>query len=153
MRIALFEPDIPQNTGAILRLGACLGVQVDLIGPLGFVLDDRRLKRARLDYLTAADWRLHESWALFRAAHSGAGRLLLCDAGAGRSYLDCGYRPTDTLLFGPESAAVPQAVRAAADVALAIPMRPAARTLNLATAVAIVTGEALRQTDAFPRAG
>ncbi len=127
MRLALFQPDIPQNAGALIRLGACLGVPVDIIEPCGFVLSDRRLRRAGMDYLGAAEATRHESWAAFRAACAPNG----------------------------ESAGAPDEVHAASAARLVVPMRPGLRSLNVALAAAMVLGEALRQTGGFPgdRAG
>jgi tRNA (cytidine/uridine-2'-O-)-methyltransferase len=149
MRLALFEPDIPQNAGALLRLGACLGVPVDLIEPCGFLLDDRRLKRAGLDYLALAALTRHASWAAFLATRTG-GRLLLLTTRGSTAYHRFAYRPDDTLLLGRESAGAPQAVHAAADARLRIPLRPGLRSLNVALAAAMALGEALRQTEGFP---
>lgn len=147
MRIALYEPDIPQNTGTILRLAACFGLGVDIVGPPGFALEDGRMRRAGMDYLDRVDMRRHADWAAFRAA--AAGRLLLFTTQGDASYLDFAYRAGDTLLFGRESGGVPPAVHEAADARLAIPLRPGLRSLNLAVAVAMATGEALRQSGGF----
>ncbi|HUK60180.1 MAG TPA: tRNA (cytidine(34)-2'-O)-methyltransferase [Stellaceae bacterium] len=145
MRLALYEPDIPQNTGAILRLAACFGVAVDVIGPVGFVLDDRRLKRAGLDYAARAALTSHESWQRFLAVR-GAGRLLLLTTTGPVAYHCFTFRADDTLLLGRESAGAPAEVHALADARLRIPMVAGARSLNVATAAAIVLAEALRQT-------
>ncbi len=151
MRLALFEPDIPQNAGNLLRLGACLGVPVDIIEPCGFVLDDRRLRRAGLDYLEAAEMRRHGSWAAFEAWRRGAGaRLVLLTTRAAPAYTEATFRADDILLVGRESAGVPEAVHASADLSVRIPMRPGMRSINVATAAAMVLGEALRQTRGFP---
>jgi tRNA (cytidine/uridine-2'-O-)-methyltransferase len=149
MRLALFEPDIPQNAGALLRLGACLGVPLDLIEPMGFVLDDRRLKRAGLDYIPRALWVRHPSWQGFLAARH-PGRLLLLTTKAAAPYHAFAFRPDDTLLLGRESAGAPEFVHGAADARLKVPMREGARSLNVALAAAIVLGEALRQTGLLP---
>jgi tRNA (cytidine/uridine-2'-O-)-methyltransferase len=149
MRLALFEPDIPQNTGALIRLGACLGVALDLIEPLGFVLDDRRLKRAGLDYAARAVIARHVSWARYLAAR-GPGRLLLLTTQGDVAYHRFAYRPDDTLLLGRESAGVPEAVHDAADARIRVTLRPPSRSLNVALAAAIVLGEALRQTGTLP---
>ena len=148
MRLALFEPDIPQNTGAMLRLGACLGIAVDIIEPCGFLLSDRRLKRAGMDYLAAAELCRHGSWDAFVARPHG--RLVLLTTRATVPYYRFAFRPDDTLLLGRESAGVPDAVHRAVDARLVIPLRPALRSLNVALAAAIVLGEALRQLEAFP---
>lgn len=152
MRLALYEPDIPQNTGTILRLAACLDLGVDLIEPLGFQLDDKRLKRAGLDYLHDLDLRRHSSWNAFRAALAAAatGRLVLLSAHARTAYTEFAFDPGDVLLLGRESAGVPEAVHAAAEARVAIPMAAGRRSLNVAVAAAMVTGEALRQTNGFP---
>jgi tRNA (cytidine/uridine-2'-O-)-methyltransferase len=145
MRLALFEPDIPQNTGAILRLGACCGVPVDLIEPFGFLWDDRRLKRAGLDYLDSVALARHASWTKFCAAR-GEGRLVLMTTRATTPYHRFAFRADDTLLFGRETSGVPDAVHEAAAARLVIPLRPGLRSLNVALAAAMVLGEALRQT-------
>jgi tRNA (cytidine/uridine-2'-O-)-methyltransferase len=148
MRLALFEPDIPQNTGALLRLGACLGVAVDVIGPCGFALSDARLRRAGMDYLDLAALDRHDSWAAFRAQPRG--RLLLLTTRGDLPYHRFRFRADDTLLLGRESAGVPETVHQAADARLRIPLRAEARSLNMALAAAMVLGEALRQTEQFP---
>jgi tRNA (cytidine/uridine-2'-O-)-methyltransferase len=148
MRLALFEPDIPQNCGTILRLGAALGVAVDIIEPCGFLWSDRRLRRAGMDYLDAVEIRRHESWAAFERQLQGR-LLLLTTKGAG-SFLEFAYAPGDILLLGRESAGVPDAVHAAAEARLRIPLRPGLRSLNVALAASMVLGEALRQTRGFP---
>ncbi|HUZ72746.1 MAG TPA: tRNA (cytidine(34)-2'-O)-methyltransferase [Stellaceae bacterium] len=149
MRLALYEPDIPQNAGAILRLGACLGVAVDIIEPCGFGLDDRRLRRAGLDYAARAALARHASWEDFLAAR-GTGRLILLTTAGDVAYHRFAYRGDDTLLLGRESAGVPAAVHRRADARLRVPLVPAARALNVALAAAIVLGEALRQTGSLP---
>ena len=148
MRLALFEPDIPQNAGAILRLGACLGLPVDIIEPCGFLLDDKRLRRAGMDYLDQVEMTRHDSWAAYDRTRSG--RLLLLTTKGRRRYTDFTFRADDTLLLGRESAGVPEEVHAAAAARLVIPLRPEARSLNVALAAAMVLSEALRQTESFP---
>jgi tRNA (cytidine/uridine-2'-O-)-methyltransferase len=148
MRLALYQPDIPQNAGALLRLGACLGVPVDIIEPCGFVLGDRRLKRAGMDYLAAATLVRHASWETFRAGRRG--RLVLLTTRAPLAYHRFRFLPDDTLLLGRESAGVPDAVHGAAEARLRIPLAAGMRSLNLALAAAMVLGEALRQTERFP---
>ena len=149
MRLALFEPDIPQNTGAILRLAACLEIEAHLIEPAGFPTSDRAFRRAGMDYLDHVNLTRHASWNDFNAWRRGVGaRLLLFTARAERSYLDHYYGPDDILLFGRESAGVPPHVHAAADVRLKIPIKEALRSLNVAVACAMAVGEALRQTGA-----
>ena len=148
MRLALYQPDIPQNAGALLRLGACLGVPVDIIEPCGFLLDDRRLRRAGLDYLARAAMVRHSSWHAYRDAR--AGRLVLLTTAGTRNFTDFAFAAEDNLLVGRESAGVPPEVHAAAQARLAIPMRAGLRSLNVALAAAMVLGEALRQTRQFP---
>ena len=149
MRLALYEPDIPQNAGALLRLGACLGIGVDIIEPAGFVLSDRRLKRAGMDYLELAEFTRHPSWERFCAART-TGRVVLLTTKALLPYHRFAFRADDVLLLGRESAGVPAAVHHAVDARLRIPPRPGARSLTVPLAAAIVLGEALRQTDLFP---
>jgi len=157
MRLALFQPDIPQNCGALIRLTAGLGVGLDIIEPCGFLLDDRRLRRAGLDYHEMARVIRHPSWDAFRAAFQAnggsadsGGRLLLLTTGGDCPYTDFAFRAGDTLLLGRESAGVPAEVHAAADARLVIPLAPGCRSLNVAQAGAMVLGEALRQTRGFP---
>ncbi len=146
-RIALYEPDIPQNTGTILRLAACLGVETHLIEPAGFPTSDRAFRRAGMDYLDKVALVRHPSWDAFSAWRRERDlRLVLFSTQATLSYLDHVYGATDILLFGRESAGVPEAVHAAADVRLGIPMRPGLRSLNVAMTCAMAVGEALRQT-------
>ena len=156
MRLALFEPDIAQNTGALLRLAACLGVSVDLIEPCGFVLSDKRLRRSGMDYLDRVDLTRHSSWAAFTAQRGkDAGkipRLLLLTTRGAVDYTAFAFRADDVLLLGRESAGAPPEVHAAADARLRIPMIPEVRSLNMAMAAAMVLGEALRQTGLFPAA-
>jgi tRNA (cytidine/uridine-2'-O-)-methyltransferase len=157
MRLALYQPDIPQNTGAILRLAACLGVPVDIIEPCGFVWSDSRLRRAGLDYLAHVKVTRHSSWRVFvegRGADGDAGpagRLILLTTRAPLDYADFAYRASDTLIVGRESAGVPEAVHEAADARVKVPMVKGMRSLNIALAAAMVLGEALRQTARFPR--
>lgn len=153
MRIALFQPDIPQNAGTIMRMAACLGICVEMIEPAGFDASDRNLRRAGLDYLQYLRLTRHESWAAFEAWRSisqPSHRLVLLTTHASISYLDLAYRADDILLLGRESAGVPEAVHAAADARIRVPMRQGLRSLNVAVAAAMVTGEALRQTGMFP---
>ncbi|AWK85422.1 tRNA (cytidine(34)-2'-O)-methyltransferase [Azospirillum thermophilum] len=149
MRIVLFEPDIPQNTGTLMRLAAGLGVALDLIEPCGFILDDRRLRRAGMDYIDHLDWIRHQSWSAYRSLpHQG--RLVLLTTRAATRYTDFAFAPDDRILVGRESAGVPDEVHEAADARLLIPMKPPARSLNVAVGAAMVLGEALRQSAAFP---
>ena len=150
MRLALFEPDIPQNAGAMLRLAACLGVAVDVIGPTGFDMTDRKLRRTGLDYLAHVEIVRHESFAHFDAARLlSASRLVLLTTHSTLPYTSFAFRSDDTLLLGRESAGVPDAVHELADARLRIPMRTGLRSLNVAIAAGMVLGEALRQTGGF----
>ena len=150
MRIALYEPDIPQNTGTILRLAACLGVEAHIIEPAGFPSSDRAFRRAGMDYLDQVELRRHSSWAAFENWRRTEGlRLILFTTAATMSYLDQSYRRDDILMFGRESAGAPEAVHAAADARLVIPMRPGLRSINVAMAAAMALGEAMRQTGGF----
>jgi len=151
MRLALYQPDIPQNAGAVLRLAACLGVAADIIGPCGFVWSDRRLRRAGMDYLDLAQLTHHASWAAFIAARSSSGRLVLLTTRAAVAHTDFGFRADDTLLLGRESAGVPDEVHAAAHAGIRVPIVAGARSLNVGTAAAMVLGEALRQCGGYPR--
>ena len=147
MRIALYEPDIPQNTGTILRLCACLGIEAHIIEPAGFPVTDRAFRRAGMDYLDQVALTRHGSFAAFEAwRRERRLSLVLITTRAERNYLDHEYRENQVLLFGRESAGVPDQVQRAADVALRIPMRQDMRSLNVAMAAALVAGEALRQT-------
>lgn len=151
MQIALYQPDIPQNTGTILRLCACLGLAAHIIEPAGFPVSDRHFRRSGMDYLDQVSITRHDSWADFAAWRAANGfRLLLFTTRAARSYLDQRYAASDILLFGRESAGVPDAVARAADERLLIPIRPGMRSLNVAMAAAMAAGEALRQTRPTP---
>jgi tRNA (cytidine/uridine-2'-O-)-methyltransferase len=154
MRLALYQPDIPQNAGSLMRLGACLEVGIDVIEPCGFLLSDRNFRRAGMDYLKSADIRRHASWNKFREgldANPGQ-RLVLLTTRGDMAYTDFAFQASDTLLVGRESAGVPDDVHDAADARLVIPLKPGQRSLNVAQAAAMVLGEALRQTALFPRA-
>jgi tRNA (cytidine/uridine-2'-O-)-methyltransferase len=144
MRLTLYQPDIPQNTGTLLRLAACLGVAVDLIEPCGFVLDDRRLRRAGMDYLEGVDLTRHASWTSYQAA-SPAGRLILLTTRASTIYTGFAFATADRLMVGRESGGVPEPVHDLAAARLRIPMKPGGRSINVACAAAMVLGEALRQ--------
>jgi tRNA (cytidine/uridine-2'-O-)-methyltransferase len=147
MRIALFEPDIPANTGTIIRLAACMNVAVDIIEPCGFPFGDASLKRAGLDYLPRATIARHASWRAFHAQHEG--RLILATTKASKPYTDLPFRNDDTLLFGRESAGVTDEVAAAAAEKVRVPMAAGLRSLNVAVTAAMILGEALRQTGAL----
>jgi tRNA (cytidine/uridine-2'-O-)-methyltransferase len=147
MRIALFQPDIPQNTGTILRLCACLGIEAHIVEPAGFPVSDRAFRRAGMDYLDQVDIVRHESWQDFDQWRRQQGlRLVLFTTEAAIPYLDHRFTERDILMFGRESAGVPKDVHAAADARLVIPLQPGLRSLNVAMAVAMAAGEALRQT-------
>jgi tRNA (cytidine/uridine-2'-O-)-methyltransferase len=148
MRLALFEPDIPQNAGALMRVGACLGVAIDIIEPCGFLFDDARLRRAGMDYLEHARIIRHISWSDFVRATSG--RMILLTTKAETRYIDFRFRPDDVLILGRESAGAPEHVHQSAAVRLRIPMASGLRSLNVALTGAMVLGEALRQTKGFP---
>ncbi|HRK24640.1 MAG TPA: tRNA (cytidine(34)-2'-O)-methyltransferase [Beijerinckiaceae bacterium] len=151
--LALYQPDIPQNTGTIIRMAACLGVPVGIIEPAGFPASDRAFRRAGMDYLDAAEIRRHASFAAFQQWRSAAGaRLLLATTRAADDLYAVRFRPGDVILFGRESLGVPQDVHDAADLRFRIPMRPELRSLNIAVSAAMITGEALRQLGAFPKA-
>jgi tRNA (cytidine/uridine-2'-O-)-methyltransferase len=153
VRLALYQPDIPQNAGSLMRLGACLDVGIDVIEPCGFLLTDRNFRRAGMDYLKSADIRRHASWNEFRAglAANPDQRLVLLTTRGDMAYTDFVFRASDTLMVGRESAGVPDDVHGAADVRLVIPLKPPMRSLNVAQAGAMVLGEALRQTSLFPK--
>ena len=148
MRLALYQPDIPQNFGTMLRLAACLNVGVDIIEPCGFPLDDKRIKRAGMDYLAAIDFSRHKSWDEFLSLKSG--RVILMSTKSSTSLLRFEFRASDILLLGRESAGVPETVHAECDKRLLIPMAKGKRSLNVAVAAAIALGEGLRQTNGFP---
>ncbi len=152
MRVALYQPDIPQNTGTILRLAACLDVAAGIIEPAGFDLSSRALKRAALDYL---DWVSITRWSTFEAfkdnARAQGSRVVLLTTRAAEAYTSVEFKPSDILLTGRESAGVPADVHAAADLRVRVPMRQDLRSLNVAVALAMVLGEALRQTGGFSR--
>jgi tRNA (cytidine/uridine-2'-O-)-methyltransferase len=146
MHVALFEPDIPQNTGTILRLAACLGVAAHIIEPAGFPSSDRAFRRAGMDYLDRVALTRHPTFAAFERWRRASGaRLVLFTTRAQTSYLDHKYRHDDVLLFGRESSGAPEHVHAAADVRLAVPMRTGLRSINVAMVAAMAVGEALRQ--------
>jgi tRNA (cytidine/uridine-2'-O-)-methyltransferase len=151
MHLALYQPDIPVNTGAVMRLAACLDLPLAIVEPCGFILDDRRLRRAALDYLAALRLVRLPSWAAFEAWRRDRGwRLVLLTTRAATDYHAPAYRPDDVLLGGREAAGVPDEVHAAADLRVRIPMAPGCRSLNLVTALALVAAEALRQTEGWP---
>jgi len=148
VRLALFEPDIPQNTGTVLRLGACMGVGVDVIEPCGFVWDEKRVRRSGMDYLDHVDMVRHTSWQAFQRTERG--RVVLLSTKASVRFTDFVFQPGDTLLLGQESAGVPDHVHDAAHASIRIPMAPSMRSINVAVTAAMVLGEALRQLGAYP---
>jgi tRNA (cytidine/uridine-2'-O-)-methyltransferase len=150
LRLALFEPDIPQNTGTLLRLAACFGVEVDLIEPCGFLLDDRRFRRSGLDYMANIAIRRHASWQAFIDDHDPCSRLILMTTSGSIALHQFCFAGGDTILLGRESAGVPEEVHRAAFERVVIPLRRPARSLNVALAGAIALAEALRQTALFP---
>lgn len=147
LRIALYQPDIPGNTGTILRLAACLGLGVDIIEPAGFDISDRNLKRAGMDYLASVSLARHVNFERFEEWRRESGRrLVLASTKAAERYTDFAYRPDDILLFGRESAGVPETVHDRADARVIIPMVEGQRSINVAMSAAMIAGEALRQT-------
>lgn len=149
--LVLYQPDIPQNSGTILRMAACLAVPVHIIEPTGFDLTDRTLKRAGLDYLSSVEIVRHRSFDAFQDQRSReAGRFVLLTTQADSSYTDFEFDNDDVIMLGRESAGVPASVHEAADIRLRIPMQRDLRSLNIAVAGAMVLGEALRQTNAWP---
>jgi tRNA (cytidine/uridine-2'-O-)-methyltransferase len=149
MRLCLYQPEIPQNAGTLLRMAACLGLGVDIIEPCGFGISDRRLQRAGMDYLDQVDLKIHVSWEDYLATKPC--RLILLDTGATQSYTDFSFEPTDTLMVGQESIGVPDGVKQAVHGQVRIPMLPGLRSFNVAISAAMVVGEAYRQTGLFPK--
>tara|TARA_B100000575_G_C22584228_1_gene367770 strand:+ start:55 stop:507 length:453 start_codon:yes stop_codon:yes gene_type:complete len=146
MRIALFEPDIPQNAGNIFRLGACLGIPIDIIEPTGFVVNDKRLKRASMDYYQYLDLKKHISWNKFYEwSKNNSYRLILLTTKSKKSYYNFLFQKNDILLFGRESAGVPDEVHSLVDERLTIPMVKGPRSINLSSSVAMVASEVIRQ--------
>lgn len=150
----MFQPDIPQNTGTLLRLGACLDIELDIIEPCGFIFSERTLKRAGMDYLDMVRYRRHHSWEHFlqyRAEHPEEyGRIVLLTTHASEPYYNFEFRPNDIILMGGESAGVPEEVHQTADARLLIPMNHNARSINVAVSAVMVVGECLRQVNGFP---
>lgn len=151
LHLALFQPDIPQNTGTMLRLCACLGIAAEIIEPAGFPVSDRAFRRAGMDYLDEVSITRHASWRAFETWRAQSGRrLVLATTRGALPYTDFAFAPGDIVLMGRESAGVPDDVHAAADARILVPMRPNARSLNVAVTAAMILGEALRQTGGFP---
>lgn len=151
MRLALYQPDIPQNTGTLMRLCACMNVAMDIVEPCGFILSDKNLRRAGMDYMDGLDLTRHADFAAFRAATTG--RVILLTTKSAAAFTDFAFRPDDTLLLGRESAGVPDDVHAACDARIVIPMAAGMRSLNIAVAGAMALGEALRQSGGFAKLG
>lgn len=150
-RLALYQPDIPQNAGAALRLAACLGIGVDVIEPCGFLWDEKRMRRAGMDYVALVDVARHSSWNAFRQwSQAQSRRVVLLSTKASERLDHFTFDANDIIMVGRESAGVPDAVAEAADARVRIPLNPAARSLNVAMAAAMAMAEALRQLDAFP---
>ena len=150
MRIALYQPDIPQNTGNIFRLGACLGVSVDIIEPTGFIFDDKKLKRSAMDYIDYIDYKRHLDWEHFHEwSQKNKFRLILMTTKASQSFYKFEFHSSDILLFGRESAGVPEEIHQLVDHRLTIPMKEGVRSINLSSSVALVLGEGLRQTNSI----
>lgn len=152
MRLALYQPDIPQNTGTLMRLCACMGVAMDIIEPCGFILSDKNLKRAGMDYLDSLDLMRHADFGALRRTQAGR-RIVLLTTKSQQSFLDFVFAPDDILLLGRESAGVPDDVHTACDARITIPMAAGLRSLNVAISGAMALSEALRQTAQFPQAG
>ena len=150
MRIALYQPDIPQNTGNIFRLGACLGVSVDIIEPTGFIFDDKKFKRSAMDYIDHIEYKKHIDWQHFYDwSQEKKYRLILMTTKAGQSFYEFEFHSSDILLFGRESAGVPDNIHQIVDHRLTIPMKEGVRSINLSSSVALVLGEGLRQTNSI----
>ena len=150
-RLAIYQPDIPQNTGTMLRLSACLGVPVEIIEPAAFDVSDRNLRRSGMDYLHHVTITRHISWRAFEGwRQETGGRLVLATTKGAIPYADFAFQPDDIVLVGRESAGVPEEVHAVADARILIPMQPGMRSLNVAVTAAMILGEALRQTRSFP---
>ena len=146
MRIALFEPDIPQNTGNIFRLGACLNIEIDIIEPTGYVFDDKRFKRSSMDYIEHVSYKRHEDWkAFYDWSQKNNFRLVLLTTKSSQNYIHYNFKNNDILLFGRESAGVPESLHNIVDERITIPMQKNVRSLNVSSSVAIVIGEACRQ--------
>ena len=150
MRIALYQPDIPQNSGNILRLGACLGVSIDIIEPAGYVFDDKRFKRSSMDYINHIDYKRHIDWeAFFNWSKKNNFRLILLTTKVDKKYYDYNFKNNDILIFGRESAGVSEIVHSNVDEQITIPMKKGMRSINVSSAVALVAGEACRQLQLF----
>lgn len=155
MRLALYQPDIPQNTGTLLRLGACLDLEIDIIEPCGFIFNEKAMRRAGMDYLDFAKYQKHKSWDSFlehRKNHPDEyGRIILLTTKGQTSFVEFDFKKNDIILMGRESAGVPEAIHNLADAQLIIPMNPEARSINMAISASMAITEALRQTNSFPK--
>lgn len=151
VRLALYQPDIPQNAGAAMRLCACLGVGLDVIEPCGFIWDDKKIRRSGMDYIEAADITRHSSWQAFLDKRQRGGRLILLTVKGEGIYTDFAFASGDIIIAGRESAGVPPEVHEAADARLLVPMQRGLRSLNVVNTSAMVLGEALRQTKGFAK--
>ncbi len=150
MRIALYQPDIPQNTGNIFRLAACLGVSVDVIEPAGFFFEDKRLQRSLMDYIDHLDYKKHVDWeAFYQWSKTNNHKLILLTTKSQKKYYDFKFNNSDILLFGRESAGVPEKIHQCVNERLLIPMQKGLRSLNVSSAASMVLGEALRQLNNF----
>lgn len=144
INLALFQPEIPQNTGAAMRLTACLGIPLDIIEPTGFVWDEAKIRRSAMDYIEYVRLNKHPSWDSFRKTYEGR-RVILLTTKSDQSYLDFAFQPGDILLAGQESAGAPQYVHQSCEARITIPMPPGPRSMNVVNACAMVLGEAMRQ--------
>jgi len=150
MRIALYEPDIPQNTGNIFRLSACLGLSIDIIEPTGYIFNDKRFKRSSMDYIKHIEYKRHLDWdSFFKWANKNNFRLILLTTKSDKNYYNYSFKENDILLFGRESAGVPEKIHNEVDEKLTIPMVKELRSINVSSAVALVVGEACRQLNLF----
>lgn len=150
MRLALYQPEIPQNAGTLMRLTACLGMPIDIIEPCGFIMNDRRIKRSGMDYLDKVDLTRHDSWPAFQATYP-KNRIILLSPTGSTSFLDFSFANDDILLVGKESTGVPEFVGQFCTGSVYIPMQQGCRSMNVAIAAAIVVSEALKQTNQFPQ--
>jgi tRNA (cytidine/uridine-2'-O-)-methyltransferase len=147
VRIALYQPDIPQNAGAMMRLCACLGVPLDIIEPCGFPWDERKIRQAGMDYIEFADYTRHQSWEAFKG--QAKGRIILMTTKAALPYTEFNFQNGDILLAGRESSGVPAEIHEIADARICIPMQAGPRSLNIVNATSMIMGEALRQLNGF----
>jgi len=150
MRIALYQPDIPQNSGNIFRLGACFGISIDIIEPTGYIFDDKRFRRSSMDYINHIDYKRHIDWeAFFNWSKKNNFRLILLTTKVDKKYYDYNFKNNDILIFGRESAGVSEIVHSNVDEQITIPMKKGMRSINVSSAVALVAGEACRQLRLF----